>query len=48
MSNMNRMNATMMSVEPVTVTEDHVAAVVAVAEAVAEAHVEAPVNTVPL
>ncbi len=42
MSNMNHMNATMISVEPATVVVDHVA----VAAAVVEAHVEeARVNT---
>lgn len=43
MSNMNRMNATMISVEPATVVVDVAAVVVAV---VAEAAVR--VNTVPL
>ena len=52
MSNMNRMNATMISVEPATVTEDHVAAVVAVAPVVAAhvavAHVNTFINTTNL
>ena len=46
MSNMNRMNATMISVEPATVTEE-VAAVAAAAAVAAEAHA-VHVNTVPL
>ena len=47
---MNRMNATMISVEPATVTED-VSAVAVVAAVVAAVAAEAPavhVNTVPL
>ena len=43
MSNMNRMNATMISVEPATVTKDRVVVVVAEAHDVVAA--EAPVNT---
>ena len=44
MSNMNRMNATMISVEPATVTEDVAAVAVAVAAPVAEARVNHKYN----
>ena len=48
MSNMNRMNATMISVEPATVTEDRVVVVVAAAHVAAVAPVNTFINTTNL
>ena len=48
MSNMNRMNATMISVEPAAVTKDRVVVVVVAAHAAAEAPVNTFINTTNL